>query len=243
MCVIGVSAEEALHRGVGALWRTPPCHFRLLNYSTSLSSKNMLIPLNSLQKRSSLICSRNIKHTFKYYLCGNTLNICSLIGLIYTSVSCNCCLSAAFLANFGNFGEFFMTKMQSDDLRRRGGYPADPQRSREKLFFFFSSLDPQIRGSRILPELVCDVTKRRITAKVMWASVILRFTFHLIWVSMTARSIHHKWIHFSFLFLQPGANSLNLQKTSALDNVKSQKVPEKEKRGGRGDLSVFLKQP
>lgn len=156
----------------------------------------MLIPLKSLQKRSSLICSRNIKHTFKYDLCIKYwVYMWRLIRLIYICI-CNCCLSAAFLANFG---EFFITKMQSDDLRRRGGYPADPQRSREKLFFF-PRLDPQIWGSCILPELVCDVTKRRITAKVMWASVILRFTFHLIWVSMTARSIHHKWIHFSFLF-------------------------------------------
>lgn len=81
--------------------------------------------------------------------------------------------------------------------RRRGGYPADPQRSREKLF---STLGHADLRRRILPELVCDVTKRRITAKVMWASVILRFTFHLIWVSMTARSIHHKWIHFSLFF-------------------------------------------
>lgn len=125
-----------------ASWCWSPLEDSTLPLQTSelqhlpLIKKKMLIPLNSLQKRSSLICSRNIKHSFKYDLCGNKLNIWRLIGLIYTSVSCNCCLSAAFLANFGNFGEFFMIKMQSDDLRRRGGYPADPQRSREKLFFF-----------------------------------------------------------------------------------------------------------
>lgn len=49
----------------------------------------------------------------------------------------------------------------------------------------------------ILPELACDVTKSKITAKVIWASLILRLTFHLIWVSMTARDVHGKWIHFS----------------------------------------------
>lgn len=43
-----------------------------------------------------------------------------------------------------------------------------------------------------LPELACDVTKSKITAIVIWASLILRFTFHLIWVSMTARDVHGK---------------------------------------------------
>ena len=37
-----------------------------------------------------------------------------------------------------------------------------------------------------LPALACDATKSRITAIAIWASLILRFTFHLIWVSMTA---------------------------------------------------------
>lgn len=79
-----------------------------------------------------------------------------------------------------------------------GGGADIPLIHREAEKNFFSTLGPADLRHRILPELVCDVTKRRITAKVMWASVILRFTFHLIWVSMTARSIHHKWIHFSF---------------------------------------------
>lgn len=39
---------------------------------------------------------------------------------------------------------------------------------------------------------------------------------------------------FFFLQLQPGANSLNLPKTSALDNVKSQKSPRKRKEGEGG---------
>lgn len=46
--------------------------------------------------------------------------------------------------------------------------------------------------SCISPELACDVTKRRISVKVIWASLILRLTFHLIWVSMTARDVHGK---------------------------------------------------
>lgn len=41
-------------------------------------------------------------------------------------------------------------------------------------------------------------------------------------------------LFFSFLLLQPGANSLNLPKTSALDNVKSQKSPRKRKEGEGG---------
>lgn len=134
-----------------------------------------------------------------------------------------------------------MTKMLSDDLRRRGGYPADPQRSREKLFFFFfPRLDPQIRGSRILPELVCDVTKRRITAKVMWASVILRFTFHLIWVSMTARSIHHKWIHFSFLFFfATWSKQFKRAKDFCSGQCQKPKSPrEREKRGKGGFVGI-----
>lgn len=44
----------------------------------------------------------------------------------------------------------------------------------------------------ILPELACDVTKSRIIAKVICASFILRFTFHLIWVSMVASDVHGK---------------------------------------------------
>lgn len=67
-------------------------------------------------------------------------------------------------------------------------------------FFFFLAL---------LPELACVVTKSRITAKVTWTSLILRLTFHLIWVSMTARDVHGKveGIHFFFFFYTqpPGA--------------------------------------
>lgn len=39
---------------------------------------------------------------------------------------------------------------------------------------------------------------------------------------------------FFFLLLQPGANSLNSPKTSALDSVKSQKSPRKKKEGEGG---------
>lgn len=63
----------------------------------------------------------------------------------------------------------------------------------------FSAPQSQIYLNVILPELACDVTKSRITAKVIWVSLILRLTFHLIWVSMTASDVHGKWIHFSEL--------------------------------------------
>lgn len=77
LCIGMLEPFGGLHPATPDFWTTaPPSHKR-----------NMLIPLKSLQKRSSLICSRNIKHTFKYDLCGNTVNIWSLIGLIYTSVS------------------------------------------------------------------------------------------------------------------------------------------------------------
>lgn len=148
-----------------------------------------------------------------------------------------------------HFGEFFMTKMQSDDLRRRGGYPADPQRSREKLFFFFSFHAWTRRSEAAASYLNSFATWQKGESPLKWcgrqlSSVLLSILYGYPWPpgASTSGFTFLFWYIYNF-FLQPGANSLNVQKTSALDNVKSQKVPEKEKRGGRGDLSVFLKQP
>lgn len=88
--------------------------------------------------------------------------------------------------------------------------------------------------SCISPELACDVIKRRITDKVIWTSLILRLTFHLIWVSMTARDVHGK---VGSLFQQ----LIRLAKTSGQDNkkkTKSQKSP-REKKGGGGVYRYF----
>ena len=88
--------------------------------------------------------------------------------------------------------------------------------------------------SRVLPELARVVTKSRITAKVIWASLILRLTFHLIWVSMTARDVHGKWIHFFD----------SEQLIATCDNFwsgrhRKPKVPEKERRKGEGGCIVI----
>lgn len=87
--------------------------------------------------------------------------------------------------------------------------------------------------SCILPELACDVTKSRITAKVIWASLILRLTFHLIWVSMTARDVHGKWIHFVNL-----EQLIRLATTSGQDYTKSQKSQRKRKKGEGGCIVI-----
>lgn len=92
------------------------------------------------------------------------------------------------------------------------------------------------KHSCILPELACDVTKSRITAKVIWASLILRLTFHLIWVSMTARDVHGK-VDSLFNLEQ----LIRLATTSGQDKTKkkSQKVPEKERKKGEGGCIVI----
>lgn len=84
--------------------------------------------------------------------------------------------------------------------------------------------------SCILPELACDVTKNRITAKVIWASLILRLTFHLIWVSMTASQRRPRQVDSLFNL----EKLIRLATTSGQDNTKSQKSQRKRKKGEGG---------
>lgn len=91
-----------------------------------------------------------------------------------------------------------------------------------------SSTDP---AAAFLPELARDVTKSRITAKVIWASLILRLTFHLIWVSMTAADVHGAWIHF--------ATWSKLIRLATTQDNKSQKSQRKREKGEGGAFRYF----
>lgn len=110
------------------------------------------------------------------------------------------------------------TKMNT--LKRRGRHLWSTMSEKAKNFSVqrSSKVHPQKRKKKaphscISPELACDVIKRRITDKVIWTSLILRLTFHLIWVSMTARDVHGK---VGSLFQQ----LIRLAKTSGQDNKK-----------------------
>lgn len=106
------------------------------------------------------------------------------------------------------------------------------EKKSKKFFFSTAAVCCCIHTSHscILPELACDVTKSKITAKVIWASLNLRLTFHLIWVSMTAAEVHGKWLHFF---------STIMDVLKFLGNTKSrEKVPEKERKRGRGECVV-----
>lgn len=126
-------------------------------------------------------------------------------------------------------------------LKRRGRHLWSTMSEKAKNFSVqrSSKVHPQKRKKKaphscISPELACDVIKRRITDKVIWTSLILRLTFHLIWVSMTARDVHGK---VGSLFQQ----LIRLAKTSGQDNkkkTKSQKSP-REKKGGGGVYRYF----
>lgn len=121
-------------------------------------------------------------------------------------------------------------------LGEGGGHHSDPlQLTRGGKTFQHSAAPSWVHKTHscILPELACDVTKSRITAKVIWASLILRFTFHLIWVSMAARDIRGKWIQFFNV-----EQLIRLATTSGQDNTKSQKSQRKRKKGEGGCIVI-----
>lgn len=89
---------------------------------------------------------------------------------------------------------------------------------------------------RVLPELARDVTKSRITAIVIWASLILLLTFHLIWVSMTAKR-RARQVRF-----QLGATNYKTCNNFCWFGQKKLEVKsptEEKKRGGRGVSGYF----
>lgn len=122
-----------------------------------------------------------------------------------------------------------------------GGGADIPLIHREAEKNFFPRLDPQIWGTASY--LNSFSTWQKGESPLKWCGrqlscVLLSILYGYPWPPGASTTSG-----FTFLFLQLGANSLNVQKTSVLDNVKSQKSPREREKRGRGDLSVFLTQP